>query len=319
VTSTLRWGLMSTARINRAVIDGAARSDRAEIVAVGGRDGARTQAYARANGIDRAHASYDGLLADPEVDAVYISLPNGLHVEWSIRALEAGKHVLCEKPFSPHPEDVEEAFAVAERAGLVLSEAFMWRHHPQTHELLRLVRDDGAVGPVRVVRAVFSFVLENTADIRLDPELEGGALMDVGCYCVSAIRAIAGEPLSLSGEETLGPSGVDVVFAGTARCPDGVLAHFDCGFVLPHRAGIEVVGEDGVIAVPRPWHPKEPLIEVRRGGDVERIEPPRANSYQLQLENIADAVSGAAPLLLSRDDAVGQARAIEALYRSAGS
>ena len=315
---TLRWGLMSTARINDRVLAGAALSDRAEIVAVGSRDGARSQAYAREHGVERFHASYDALLADPEVDAVYISLPNGLHVEWSIRALEAGKHVLCEKPFSPHPEDVEQAFDVAEREGLVLSEAFMWRHHPQTHELLRLVRD-GAVGRLRLVRAQFSFRLADDADIRLDPELEGGALMDVGCYCVSAIRAIAGEPLSLSGEETLGPTGVEVVFAGTARCPDDVLAHFDCGFAMPYRAGIEVAGEDGIIVVRDPWHVTEPGIEVHREDGVERIDVPHADSYRLELENVADAISGAAPLLLGREDAIGQARAIEALYRSAGS
>ena len=318
MTATLRWGLMSTARINRRVIAGAAESDRAEIVAIGGRDGARTQAYARQNGIKRAHASYEALLADPEVDAVYISVPNGLHVEWSIRALEAGKHVLCEKPFSPHPEDVEETFDVAERQGLVLSEAFMWRHHPQTHELLRLVQA-GAVGAVRVVRAQFSFVLEDTADIRLDAQLEGGALMDVGCYCVSAIRAIAGDPLSLSGEDVLGPTGVDVVLAGTARCPENVLATFDCGFVTPYHARIEVAGEDGTAVVADPWHAREPGIELHLGETVQRIEVAQADSYRLELENVADAVTGAAPLVLGRDDAVGQARAIEALYRSAGS
>ena len=175
------------------------------------------------------------------------------------------------------------------------------------------------LGPVRVVRAQFSFVLADTADIRLEAELEGGALMDVGCYCVSAIRAIAGEPHSLAGEEVLGPTSVDLVFAGTARCADGVLAHFDCGFAMPYRAGIEVAGEDGFIVVPDPWHATEPGIEVHRENGVERIEVPHADSYRLELENVADAISGAAPLLLGRDDAVGQARAIDALYRSAGS
>jgi D-xylose 1-dehydrogenase (NADP+, D-xylono-1,5-lactone-forming) len=315
---TLRWGLMSTARINRRVLAGAALSDRAEVVAVGGRDAAVTQAYARAHGIERAHPGYDDLLADPEVDAVYISLPNSMHVEWSIRALEAGKHVLVEKPFSPHPDDVEEAFDVAEREGLVLSEAFMWRHQPQTHELLRLVRG-GAVGRLRLVRAQFSFRLAATADVRLDPQLDGGALMDVGSYCVNAIRAIAGEPLSLGGEQALGPTGVDVSFTGAARCPDDVLAHFDCGFVMPYRGGIEVAGEDGVIVVRDPWHVTEPGIELHREDGFEQIDEPRADAYQLELENIADAVSGAAPLLLGRDDAIGQARTIDGLYRSANS
>jgi predicted dehydrogenase len=316
--ATLRWGLLSTARINRRVLAGAALSDRAEVVAVAARDGARATAYAREHGIERAHAGYEALLADPDVDAVYVSLPNSMHVEWSIRALEAGKHVLCEKPLSASAAEVEEAFDAAERAGLVLTEAFMWRHNPQTHELLRLVRE-GAVGRTRIVRTTFSFRLDALSDIRLDAALAGGALMDVGCYCVHGIRAIAGEPLDAQGGQVSGPSGVDVAFVGTARCADDVVAHFDCGFSVPYRAAIEVAGEDGVIVVPDPWHVTQPGIEVHRGDRVEHVEIDPADSYQLELENVADAVSGAAPLLLGREDAVGQARALEALYRSARS
>ena len=316
---TLRWGLLSTALINEKVIAGARASDRADIVAVASRDGERAAAYAQQHGIARAHAGYEALLEDADVEAVYISLPNGLHVEWTLRALDAGKHVLVEKPFSPRAAEVAGAFDTAEAAGLVLSEAFMWRHQPQTAEVQRLVAD-GAIGRLRLVRASFSFPLEATRgldDTRFDPLLDGGALMDVGCYCVNAIRALAGEPEHVVAEQVLGPSGVDVVFAGALRCPGEVVAHFDCGFVLPSRSALEVVGEEGSLVVADPFHAREPAIELERGGDRESLPCERADAYRLELENLADAVAGRTPLLLGRDDAVGQARTIEALYRSA--
>jgi predicted dehydrogenase len=311
------WGILSTARINGKVIAGARASDRADVVAVASRDAARAEAYAREHGIERAYGSYDELLGDPGIDAVYISLPNSLHVPWTIRALEAGKHVLCEKPLSRRAEDVEAAFDAAEREGLVLSEAFMWRHHPQTAAVLRLVAE-GAIGRLRVVRAAFGFFLTREGDVRLEPGLDGGALMDVGCYCVSGIRLLAGEPERVHAEQVVGPSGVDVAFAATLRMPDDVLAHFDCGLVLPYRAGLEVVGEEGTIHVADPWIVRSPGIELRRGDEVERIDVEPADHYRLELENVGDAAAGRAPLLLGRDDAIGQARAIEALYDAAG-
>jgi predicted dehydrogenase len=259
------------------------------------------------------------LLEDPEVEAVYISLPNSLHVEWTLRALEAGKHVLCEKPFSRRPGEVERAFEFAESAGLVLSEGFMWRHHPQAQRLAQLVAD-GAIGRLRVVRAAFSFPLaavHGSEDARFDPGLDGGSLMDVGCYCLSAIRLLAGEPERLQGQQAIGPTGVDVCFAATLAFGDDRLAHFDCGFVLPSRAELEVVGEEATLFVADPFHIRTPGIELRRGPDTERIAVERANSYLLELENVSDAIRGEAPLRLGREDALGQARAIEALYRSA--
>jgi len=189
----VRLGLLSTANINRLVLAGARASSEVEVVAVASRDGARAEEYARDHGIGRAHGSYEALLADPEVDAVYISLPNSLHVDWSVRALEAGKHVLCEKPFSRRPMDVDRAFGAAERAGRVLAEAFMYRHHPQTKRVSELVRE-GAIGELRAIRAAFSFPLADRENVRMRPELDGGALMDVGCYCVSGSRLLGGEP-----------------------------------------------------------------------------------------------------------------------------
>ena len=294
------WGLLSTARIND-LVHGAAPE---LFVAVGSRSRERAEAYAREKGIERAHGSYEELLADPEVDAVYISLPNGLHVEWAIRALEAGKHVLVEKPFSRRAADVERAFDVAGERGLVLSEAFMWRHHPQTRRLVELVE---RIAPVKLVRAVFSFPLDRPGDVRWSPELDGGALMDVGCYCVSGIRLVLGEPAEVRGLAV--GEGVDRNFAGVMRFASGALATFDCGFDLPGRDSLEVVGDGGTIFLDDPWHAREPVIDVNG----ERIEIERANSYRLELEDVSAAIRGEHPPLLGREDAVAQARVIEAL------
>jgi predicted dehydrogenase len=315
---TLRLGLLSTARINHNILDGARDFDRVDVVAVASRDGARAQAYAREHGLEHAHGSYEALLADEGVDAVYISLPNRLHHEWTLAALDAGKHVLCEKPYSRRPQEVEEAFDRAESSGLVLMEAFMYRHHPQTAHIKALV-EDGAVGRVRVIRSAFRFVLSDLADIRADPDLDGGALMDVGCYCVSGSRYLAGEPERARGEQVLGPTGIDLSFHGTLRFPGGVVAQFDCSFALPRFQHLEVVGDEGRLVVDSPWRADWPG-EVRIvGADdaVTRVEVPRADSYRCELENLADAVEGKAPALLGREDALGQARTIEALYRSA--
>ena len=197
---TVAWGILSTARINRLVLAGARTSDRVEVVAVASRDPVRAEAYAREQGIDRSYGSYEALLGDEDIDAVYISLPNSMHVEWSIRALEAGKHVLCEKPLTRRAAEAERAFDVAERQGRLLMEAFMYRHNPQTHRLTSLV-DEGAIGRLQLVRAAFSFTAQPATNIRLLAELDGGALMDVGCYCVSASRLLAGEPTRLHGEQ----------------------------------------------------------------------------------------------------------------------
>jgi predicted dehydrogenase len=318
--AAVRWGILSTARINRPILAAAGASQRAEIVAVGSRDQGRADAYAHEHGIARAHGSYEALLADTSVEAVYISLPNSLHVEWTVRALEAGKHVLCEKPFSRRPAEVERAFDLAAASGLVLSEALMWRHHPQARRLSELVAE-GAIGRLRIVRATFSqqlVELQGPDDARFDPAFDGGSLMDLGCYCVSALRLLAGEPLSARGEQYVGPSGVDLSFAGALAFEDGVLGHFDCSFVLPRRVDLEVVGERGSLFLGDPWRGALPEIELRREDDTERIAVERADAYRCELENVSGAIRGDTPLLLGRDDAVGQARTLEALYAAAG-
>ena len=315
----MRLGLLSTANINRAILAGAAKTDRVDVVAVGSRDAERAEAYAAEHGLATAHSSYQALLADPDVEAVYISLPNGMHHEWTMQALAAGKHVLCEKPYTRHPGEAEEAFDAADAAGLVLAEAFMYRHHPQTAAVARLVAD-GAVGRLCAVKATFTFPLHDLSDVRALPELDGGALMDVGCYCVSGIRLLAGEPEHVRGEQVTGTTGIDMAFHGTLRCAEDVVGQFEASFRSPQRQSLEAVGETGVLVVEAPWRLDwGGSVTLRRDGETEVVEVEGADSYTRELENLADAIESRAPALLGRADAVGQARVIDALYRSAAS
>jgi predicted dehydrogenase len=317
VSAAVSWGLLSTARINGAVIAAARASELADVVAVASRDDERARSYAEQFGIPRAHGSYEALLADPGVEAVYVSLPNAMHVEWTIRALEAGKHVLCEKPMDRRPQEVAQAFAVAAREGLVLSEAFMWRHHPQTRRVRELLAE-GAIGDVRLVRASFSFALAGDGDVRLDAALHGGSLMDVGCYCVSGARlAAGGEPVSALAERVTGPSGVDVRFAGVLRFDRDLLAVIDCGLDIPARDELEIVGSQGRIVLADPWHCRNPLVSLERDGKAWFVEVEAADSYRLELEDAAAAIRGERAPLLGREDALGQAHALAALEQSA--
>jgi D-xylose 1-dehydrogenase (NADP+, D-xylono-1,5-lactone-forming) len=318
VAHAVKWGIISTADINRKVIPGAHASRKVDLVAVASRDQARADEYAKTWEIERAYGSYEALLGDPEIEAVYVSLPNTMHCDWSIKALEAGKHVLCEKPLSRHTHEVEAAFDAADRTGRLLSEAFMYRHNPQTKRAKELV-DEGAIGELRLVRSAFSYSLYDEGNIRLRTDVEGGALMDVGCYNVSGSRLFGGEPEQAYGAAWFGPSGTDWVFGGTLRFPDDVIALFDCGTALPERDELEAIGSEGSLFLDDPWHCNVPVIELRRGGKVERIELEPVDSYRLELENLSDAIRGEGELLLGRDDAIGQARTLEALHSSATS
>jgi xylose dehydrogenase (NAD/NADP) len=313
----LRLGLLSTARINEEVLAAAAETDRVEVVAVASRDGARAEAYAAERGIPRAYGSYDRLLDDNGVDAVYVSTPNSLHYEWTMRALDAGKHVLCEKPFTRRGEQAEEAFELARTRGRVLMEGFMYRFHTQAAEVKSLV-DRGAVGKVQLVRGSFSFLLESLSDVRADPELDGGALMDIGCYCVSISRFLLGEPERVSGEQVLGPTGVDMAFHGTLRFPGDVVAQFDCSFTQPHYERMDVVGDQGWLLVDAPWRSEgEGELLLRHVDHLQRFDVPATGAFRLELENFAAAAAHESAPLIDREDSVGQAWTIEALYRSA--
>jgi D-xylose 1-dehydrogenase (NADP+, D-xylono-1,5-lactone-forming) len=310
VASPVRLGILGTGDINRRFLPGVRATDAVSVVAVGSRTQAAADAFVAEHHVPTAHGTYEALLADPEVEAVYICVPNSMHHEWTMRALAAGKHVLCEKPYSPHPEHVVEAFEAADRAGLVLTEAFMWRHSPQTTKLRELLPQ---IGTLQVVRASFSFPLTWDVDIRLRPDLEGGALMDVGCYTVSGARLVAGaDPERIDAEMVVGPTGVDTLLMGTLRFPNGVLGQIVCGFTTDHMS-LEAIGTQGTIQLPDPWHARAGLLFLN--GEEVRVE--QVSPYRCEAENFAAAIRGSAPALLGRADALGQSRAIDALYRSA--
>lgn len=306
----IRWGLLGTGGITRKLLAGAATTPSAEIVAVGSRTLERAAAFAVANGIERPHGGYEALLADPDVDAVYISLPNSLHHPWTMAALAAGKHVLCEKPYTRRPAEVDEAFAAADAAGLILAEAFMWRHHPQADAMRALLPE---LGELQLIRGTFGYVLEDLHDVRLRADLDGGSLMDVGCYPVSGARLLAGEePAEVMGVAAMGPSGIDFRFSGLLRFPSGAVAEFGCSFTYPHR-GLEAIGSAGSFCATDPWN-SDPAAIWREGVEsrFDGFDP-----YGLELEDMAAAIRGERTPRLGHADAMGQARTLDALFRSA--
>jgi predicted dehydrogenase len=306
----VRWGILGTGDINDRFLPGARLTDAVEIAAVGSRTPARAAAFAERHDIPRAHGTYEELLADPGVEAIYNALPNSLHHEWTIKALAAGKHVLCEKPYTRHPAEVDEAFDAADRAGLVLSEAFMWRHHPQAR---RLVESMPGIGELQAIRATFGYVQEGAADVRLRPDLDGGSLMDVGCYCVSGSRLITGEePDVVYGVALSGPTGVDIRFSGMLHFPSGVVAEFISGFTSTHHT-LEAIGSGGALMLTNPWQ-GQPVSIVRDGVETKLDGE---NAYKLELEDVGRAIRGEGLPLLGRADAMGQARTLDGLLRSA--
>jgi predicted dehydrogenase len=314
----LRWGILGTARINRMLIPPLQASPDNRLVAVASRDLERAEAYAREWKIPRAHGSYEALLADPEIDAVYIPLPNHLHAEWTIKAARARKHVLCEKPLALTLEDVDAMAAACREAKVVLAEGFMYRHHPQTLKVKQLL-DEGAIGALRYLRGAFTFELTRPNDVRLKPEWGGGCLWDVGCYPVSFARFLVGrEPASVFGCQTLGPTGIDETFAGQASFPGDVLFQFDSGFRSPSRAEMELAGTRGWIRIHHPWRPEQdhPLL-LHRDGRTEEIHVPGEDRFLLEVEDLRAAVrSGRAPRM-SLADSRANVAALLAFLRSA--
>jgi xylose dehydrogenase (NAD/NADP) len=310
----VRWGILSTASINRRIIPALHLLPEAELRAVASRDEARARAYAEQWGIPRGYGSYEELLADPDIEAVYISVPNALHGEWSIRALQAGKHVLCEKPFTRDPAEAERAYEIAIRSERLLMEGFMWRFHPQTLQLQLLVEN---LSPIEAIEVRFGFTVQNPADVRLSRELGGGALMDVGSYCISTARLLAGEPETVVGHQVIGGDGVDVHFDGTLTFPGGVEATFECGLDMEFVDELKVDCEAGSVYLDDPWGGREPVIVLTTPLETREIREPAIDPYQAEVENLSRAARGLELPILGREDAVGQARTIDALYRSA--
>ena len=314
----LRWGFLSTARINRALIPPLRSSQRNELVAVASRSLERAQAYAREHAIPRAYGSYEDLLANPEIDVIYNSLPNHLHAEWTVKALRAGKHVLCEKPFATRLEDVDAMIQAAQESGRVLTEAFMYRHHPKTLRVKELL-DSGAIGRVRALMGSFTFFETNMEDIRLVPEYGGGSIWDVGCYPISYTRAmLEAEPLEVFGYQVTGPTGVDMTFAGQMRFPNEVLAQFTSGFNIAWQSYMLILGEEGNIYVPSPFRTEDKVSPIlRRGDKVEEVRVRWDELYQGEVEDMADAILDGKPPRISLADSRANVAAILALLESA--
>ena len=337
--NTLRWGVLSTANIGqKAVIPAILKSNNGRLVAIASRNVERGRAFAapieQAQGGEpiRVYGSYEALLADPQIDAIYNPLPNGMHKEWSIRAMQAGKHVLCEKPLGSNLAEVDEMIAVSESTGRLLMEAFMYRFHPRTQEALaKLVRGD--IGALQTVRSAFTFPLDDNSNIRLIADLAGGSLMDVGCYCVNIIRTAlatlgAGEPVAVAafakfGEET----GVEESLSAILRFefPDGgtgpVTAHFDSSLRTDARQFYEFAGSAGTIRVDDAFNAgrfDNLRLQVMKGSQLvaeERYDG--SDQYQLMVEAFADAVLTGSPLAYPMQESRGNLAVIDALLHSA--
>ena len=314
----LRWGLLSTARISRSVIPPIRATQRSELYAVASRDSEKAKAYAKQWHIPHVRGSYEELLADEHVDAIYNPLPNHLHAEWSIRAAEAGKHVLCEKPLALSVEEIDRMAAAARQHHVIITEAFMYKHHPQTLKVLELIAQD-AIGELLLIKGTFTFDLNRPDDVRWVPAWGGGSLWDVGCYPISFARLVANaEPVEVFGWQVIGTSGVDVVFSGQLRFASGLLAQFDCGFRAPYRAAMEIVGTKGAIELASPFKPAGgEWIKIKRGDSVEQLRSPEYELYLGEIEDMERAVlDGQAPRV-SLENSRANVATIVALLESA--
>ena len=316
----LNWGLLSTANINRALIPPLQVSKRNHLLAVGSRSQATADAYAKEKRIERAHGSYEALLADPDIDVIYNPLPNHLHAEWTIKAVEAGKHVLCEKPLALTLAEVDAIKAAARKHGRVVAEAFMYRHHPQTLKVQEMVHN-GSLGTLKLIRASFGFFLDREEDIRLKPETGGGSIWDVGCYPISYARTIVGSsPLEVFGTQVTGPTGVDLTFTGQMRFANNVLAQIDSSFDIPQYWGVEILGSAASLKILSPFKPgvNEKLL-LTRDDQTETIKVKGQELYIGEVEDMADAILNGKDSLVSLDDSRANIAVILALLESARS
>jgi D-xylose 1-dehydrogenase (NADP+, D-xylono-1,5-lactone-forming) len=317
---SLRWGILGCARIcRRGLIPGVQASSVGKLVAIASREPATAQAWAAEFHVPRAHETYEGLLADPEVDAVYIPLPNELHRPWVMAAADAGKHVLCEKPLALNAREAEEMAAHCRARGVVLMEAFMWRHQPRTAALRTMV-EEGAIGALRLVRSSFSFPIE-ADDWRLDPARGGGALWDVGCYGVSTARLFAGcEPDVVRSVARFGPTGVDMSLTAELGFPNGVVGLIDCSFEQPFRCSYELVGSKGVIEVPDAYlPPAHPVARVRDVGETREVTFEGTDQYAAMVDAFALGVLGGGALKYPAENGVAQMSALDAILGAARS
>ena len=323
----VRWGILSTANIGvRKVIPATQEAERCEVVAIASRDGERAARTAAELGIPRAHEGYEALLADPDVDAVYIPLPNSEHAAWTIAAARAGKHVLCEKPLAMTAAEAEEMVQACANEGVLLMEAFMYRLHPSWEAVRDLVAS-GRIGRVRAVQSWFSYFNDDPGNIRNVPELGGGALYDIGCYCINLSRMLfGGEPTGIEASVTRDATGTDVLTSAILAFDDDV-AVFTCSTRAEPDQRVDIYGTEGRISIGIPFNipPDRPAeITVTAGGDPpvspnsETLTFAAADEYTIQAERFANAVLDGRPLPIPPQDAIGNLRVIDAIFRAGG-
>jgi xylose dehydrogenase (NAD/NADP) len=316
--SHLCWGFLSTANINKALISPLHTSKRNQLVAVASRSQEKADEYAHLNKIKHAYGSYMDLLADPEIDVIYNPLPNNLHAEWTIKAVHAGKHVLCEKPLALTLSEVDAIASAAENNNKIVAEAFMYRSHPQTLKARDLVAT-GKLGTVKMIRGSFTFILKKPDDYRWNPGMGGGGLWDVGCYPLSYTRYVLGlEPLEVFGWQLTGHTGVDENFMAQLRFPGDIYAQFDCSIKLPYHVFMEIVGDEATLIVPNPFNPKaKDKLFLSKNGKVETLSINAAGSYFCEVEDMADAILLGKPARVTLADTRRNTAAILALFESA--
>jgi D-xylose 1-dehydrogenase (NADP+, D-xylono-1,5-lactone-forming) len=314
----LHWGLLSTAAINEAVIPPLRASQRSELYGVASRQLGKAKDYAKEWKIPHAYGSYEEMLTDPEIDIVYNPLPNHIHAEWTIKACQAGKHVLFEKPAALKPEDVDAMAEAARASGVFVAEAFMYRHHPQTKKVLDLVAE-GAVGKVQLLRGCFSYVNDRTVDIRWVPEYGGGSIWDIGCYPISFCRAVTGEmPVEVYGSQRKSLSGVDATFTGTMKYASGVMAQFDSSFEIPNFTYFEIRGTLGTIIVPSPFKPEViSSFQLIQDDKVQTFNFDVEYLYMGEVADMEDAVLNGSANLISLEESKQNVATILALLSSA--
>ena len=314
----LNWGFLSTAKINQRVMPAFRDSKRNRLHAVASRKQETADAYARQWKIPLAFGSYEAMLASPDVDVVYNPLPNHLHAEWTIKAMQAGKHVLCEKPFALTVEEVDSVEKVAKETGRFVAEAFMYRHHPQTLKVKNMV-DDGVLGKIKLIRGSFTYQFTREDNYRAVPDMGGGALWDIGCYPLSYARAMLGmEPLEVFGWQVKGASGIDDSFMAQMRFQGDVFAQFDCSFVVPNHTFMEVVGDEATLIIPMPFTPmSKEFLFLTRGDKTEKITVKATGLYHGEVEDMADSILLGKPPRISMADTRANTRAILALFESA--
>jgi predicted dehydrogenase len=321
VTDVLRWGILGPGRIAPRLVRAVAACPRGTLDAVASRNADRAAAFAATHGVARSFGSYEALLADPDIDVVYISLPNHLHAPWAVAALEAGKHVLCEKPLALTVGEVDEIIEASARSGRVAAEAFMYLHHPQTMRAVELARD-GALGKLELVNGTFSFFLTYPNDPRIDPTMGGGSLWDVGCYPVSLARRIAGEePDRVQALARFDERGVDRTFIGQLHFPGGLLAQFDSGFAAPDRQRVEIVGADATLVLTAPFLSEPdgppPSLNMWRGREATPIEVSSVDQYAAEVDDLTAAILDGTPPRLTLESSRGNIATLVALDRAA--